>query len=213
MKEYKISFKVPYQEVQSVKFHPLSTNGPYIDAHFGPLNKDTPVGQTYFIRPVTTYTPPCIHGLKQGCGCGGKGSGCLTIKSMKCYPSVHANDNTVSTDFAVAGVAKISPFEWVDNKAKVFPDQMLDVDFTVYNDTGATMQGLHIHDGQNKKGLTSFGPISYFMYTTADWNNLYNETDKSVNFAKKYAPLPPQNVAPANPKSLLEFSKSVKIKK
>ena len=75
------------------------------------------------------------------------------------------------------------------------------------------MQGLHIHDGQNKKGLTSFGPISYFMYTTADWNNLYNETDKSVNFAKKYAPLPPQNVAPANPKSLLEFSKSVKIKK
>ena len=40
------------------------------------------------------------------------------------------------------------------------------------------MQGFHIHDGQNKKGLTSFGPISYFMYTTAEWNNLYNETDE-----------------------------------
>ena len=42
----------------------------------------------------------------------------------------------VSTDFAVSGVAKISPFQWIDNKAKVFPDQTLDVEFTVYNNTG-----------------------------------------------------------------------------
>ena len=75
------------------------------------------------------------------------------------------------------------------------------------------MQGFHIHDGQNKKGSTSFGPISYFMYTTPEWNNLYNETSKSVKFAKEYAPLPPQNIAPANPKALLEFSKTIEINK
>ena len=213
MKEYKVSFSLPFQDVQSLKFHPLSTNGPYLDAHFGPLNKDTPVGQTYFIRPVTTYTPPCKHGLKQGCGCGGKGDGCLTIKSLKCFPSIHANTNTVSTDFAITGNAKISPFEWVDNKAKIFSKQILDVNFTVYNDTGLTMQGFHIHDGQNKKGLTSFGPISYFMYTTAEWNNLYNETQKSINFTKKYSPLPPPNIAPKNPSELLKLSKTFTTKK
>jgi hypothetical protein len=51
------------------------------------------------------------------------------------------------------------------------------------------------------------------MYTTTKWNNLYNKTDKSINFVKKYAPLPSQNIALANPKSLLDLSKMIKIKK
>lgn len=200
MKTYKVNFVAPLEDVQSVKFHPLTTNGPFIDAHFGPLNEKTPAGQTYYIRPLTEYTPPCKHGKKSGCGCGGKGDGCLTMKLKECYPAVHANTNTVSTDFSVSGTIKVTPFEWQGNVAKVFPNQKIEANTTVKNKTGLKMKGYHVHDGQNKNGLTSFGPISYFLYTTSTWQNLPNT---------KYSPLPPNNVALKNPTPLLKYSKSI----
>ena len=206
MVSYKIKLTEKYENLQSIKFHPLTTNGPYIDAHFGPLTEKTPVGQTYFIRPETEYVPPCKNGKKNGCGCGGKDQGYLLIKLQSCYPSVHANTNSVSTDFSVSGNIKISPFQFNGNVAKVFPNQKIVCNINVKNKTGLQMQGLHIHDGQLKNGLTSFGPISYFLYTTPVWNDRYNTSAKSVKFAKKYAPLPPQNIAPKHPELLLKYS-------
>jgi hypothetical protein len=211
METYKINFTSSLEDIESVKFHPLTKNGPYLDAHFGPLNKETPVGQTYFIRPVCEYIPPCKHGLKHGCGCGGKGEGHLIIKVSDCFPAIHANTNSVSKDFSISGRIKIAPFEWDGEVAKNFPNQVLSINVTVKNKTGLKMQGFHIHDGQNKKGLTSFGEISYFLYTTSTWNKVYNQTRKSIEFAKKYAPLPPNNIALKKPTPLLNYSKSIKI--
>ena len=67
MKEYRIKFKTALQNIESIKFHPLSKNGPYFDAHFGPLTSKTPVGQTYYIRSYSEYVPPCKNNLKEGC--------------------------------------------------------------------------------------------------------------------------------------------------
>lgn len=203
MTKYEISFSVPYTDIQSLKFHPLSAEGPYLDAHFGNLDNNTPVGQTYYIRPVVSYTPPCKKGLARGCGCGGKGGGSMVIKSRKCFPSVHANANVVSEDFAVSGVIKIQPFEWVKGNATVLPDQIVTANLSVYNSTGKTLQGFHIHDGQRKGGLVGFGPVSYFLYTTPTWNRRYNSkaSDRTI------APLPLHNITPAHPKRLLNLQK------
>lgn len=37
--EYIIKHKASVKDLCSVDFHTLTTNGPYIDAHFGPLTK------------------------------------------------------------------------------------------------------------------------------------------------------------------------------
>ena len=103
-----------------VKFHPLTTKGPFLDAHFGKLNKETPVGETYYIRPITKYVPPCKKSLKGGCGCGGKGTGYIQFNFKNCFPATHFNTHSISKKFKVNGNIKISPFEWDDDKAKFF---------------------------------------------------------------------------------------------
>ncbi len=59
MKIYNIKYKTQINFLQSNIFHPLTANGPFFDAHFGSLTSKTPIGQTYYIRPITEYTPPC----------------------------------------------------------------------------------------------------------------------------------------------------------
>jgi len=211
MKEYKINYKTSVENLESINFHALTKNGPYFDAHFGPLTSKTPVGQTYFIRSYTEYYPSCKNNLKNGCGCGGKNGGIIKFTLKDCFPAVHANSNTVSDKFRITGTVKIHPFEWNGNIAKVIPNQVVEVDLVVKNLTNLAMQGFHIHDGQNKNGLTSFGPISYFLYTTPEWQKVYNSSKKSQDFAKKNAPLPPNNIALKNNKYLLKQSNNIKI--
>ena len=54
--------------------------------------------------------------------------------------------------------------------------------------------------------MAGFGPISYFLYTTPEWNKRYNNTKKSRTWAKKYAPLPPDNIIQKYPTQLTEYS-------
>lgn len=212
MVEYKINFKTSIKNLESIDFHPLSTDGPYFDAHFGTLNSKTPVGQTYYIRPITEYIKPCENNMKNGCGCGGKGEGSIKFILKDCFPSVYANKNSVSNDFRISGSVKIYPFEWENYQAKIFNNQEIEVNLTVKNNTGLEMKGFHIHDGQNHQGLTSFGPISYFLYTTDEWCKLYNSSKKSVEFIKKNCLLPPNNIIQKNPSFLLNYSKKSIIK-
>ena len=51
---------------------------------------------------------------------------------------------SVSTDFAISGHIKISPFEWDGDVAKIFPDQELHINAIVKNNTGLKMQGLEL---------------------------------------------------------------------
>ena len=118
MKQYKIKFTTNLEDVESMNFHPLSKEGPYFDAHFGKLSSKTPVGETYYIRSLTEYWPPCKHGLKHGCGCGGKNGGIIKFTLKNCFPAVHANSNTVSDKFKISGTVKIHPFVWDGNIAK-----------------------------------------------------------------------------------------------
>ncbi len=94
-----------------------------------------------------------------------------------------------------------------NNVAKVFDKQTIEVNLIVKNNTGLEMKGFHIHDGVNKNGLTGFGPISYFLYTTEDWLKNFNNSKSSINYIKKYLPLPPDNIIQKEPNFLLEQSR------
>jgi len=206
-----INFKVPVLMLQSLKFHPLTTKGPFLDAHFGELNKITPVGETYYIRPITKYIQPCKKLLKSGCGCGGKGVGYIEFNFKNCFPATHFNTHSISTNFKVNGIITIFPFEWNSNgTAKFFKDQIITVNVQIENNTGLPLQGLHIHDGLTKDTMTGFGKISYFLYTTVAWNKRYNNSEKSKKWAKKNAPLPPDNIIQKHPKQLTKYSQLIK---
>lgn len=207
MKVYNIKFKTDIKYLQSEKFHPLSSNGPFFDAHFGSLTSKTPIGQTYYIRPLSEYTPPCIDNIKSEYSCDSKNEGVIIFYLNECFPSIHANKNRVSKDFRINGSVKIYPFEWENGLAKVFNNQTIEVNLILKNNTGLEMKGFHIHDGVNKNGLTGFGPISYFLYTTEDWIKNFNYSQNSVNYIKKYLPLPPDNIIQKEPDYLLKQSK------
>ena len=211
--EYTINFQAPVSKLSSAQFHALTKNGPYLDAHFGPLTSKTPVGQTYYARPLSESYCPCVNKTKQGCGCGGKDNGILKINIKSCMPFIHAQTNTVTNDLKVLGTINISPFEWNGKTAKIFPDQIIDVNIKIKNYTGLPMQGLHIHDGVNKGLMTAFGPISYFLYTTKAWSRRYNMSKTSQEFSKSYSPLPSSNTAIINNKLLLKYCESIPIKK
>ena len=205
-KKIHINFKAPISALQSIKFHPLTTKGPFLDAHFGKLNKETPVGETYYIRPITKYVPPCKKSLKGGCGCGGKGTGYIQFNFKNCFPATHFNTHSISKKFKVNGNIKISPFEWDDDKAKFFKNQIIIVNLQIDNNTDLPLRGLHIHDGVTHKTMAGFGPISYFLYTTSEWNKVYNYSEKSKKWVKKYAPLSADNITQKYPKQLTQYS-------
>jgi hypothetical protein len=211
--EYTINFQAPVSKLSSEQFHALTKNGPYLDAHFGALTSKTPVGETYYARPLSESYCPCVNKTKQGCGCGGKGNGELKIQIKDCIPFIHAQTNTVTNDIKMSGIIKISPFSWEGNVAKIYPDQIIDVNIKVQNFTNLPMQGFHIHDGVNKSGMTAFGPISYFLYTTPAWQKRFNMSKESKEFSKKFSPLPSTNTAIADTKTLLDYCNSINIKK
>jgi hypothetical protein len=207
VKKIHINFKTPIIVLQSIKFHQLTTKGPFLDAHFGKLTKETPVGETYYIRPLTKYIPPCKKSKVSGCGCGGKGLGHIEFNFKNCFPATHFNTHSTSKNFKANGIVKISPFEWDKNgKAKFFENQIVTVNLWIENNTNLPLKGLHIHDGITKDTMAGFGPISYFLYTTPEWNKRYNNTKKSRTWAKKYAPLPPDNIIQKYPTQLTEYS-------
>ena len=113
----------------------------------------------------------------------------LTIKLNKKQPPVHMNSNSVSNKVSYNGIIKISHFQYGKYNSK----SEISVNLTMYNHTGKPLIGLHIHDGELAgkgpcAGFTNFGPIVYFIRTTAYWNKKKNETA---------FPLPVNDVTPA----------------
>ena len=203
-----ISVDAPGALLASTTFHPLSTNGPFLDLHFGPLDEQTPVGVTFYAHPLTTYTLPCRSRIPAGCGCGGKGEGTVTFSVSEAQRFVCFNDKTVSDAVAVEGVIRIAPFEWKGdgNAAPAADAQIVSASLTITNRTGLQLQGVHLHDGQrNAAGLTGFGKIVYFLFSSPEWNARYNTSTESVAWARAHCPLPSENVVPAHPDFLLQL--------
>ena len=168
-----IRFKTIVQNVAPISKRTLSRNGPYIDAHFKNIDQKNPIGQTYYLRPVTTYD---------------SSTKTLVIKLCKGQPTVHMNSNTVSTKVLYEGTITIKGFEY----GKYNPDAIIDASIVMHNNTGKELIGFHIHDGEVGgkppcAGFTNFGPIIYFLYTTNYWDK--KKTEKAF-------PLPPDDVTP-----------------
>ena len=168
-----IKFKTTIDNIAPISKRTLSRNGPYVDAHFGNITKTNPIGQTYYLRPKTTYNPE---------------TKVLTIKLHKEQPTVHMNGNTVSPDVWYDGTIKISNFQY----GKYNGASVMTIDMRLHNGTGKDLIGFHIHDGEIASkgpyaGFTNFGPIVYFLYTTEYWNKKKDE---------KSFPLPSDDVTP-----------------
>ena len=167
----RLQFDADLDVVQSKTFHALTPNGPFVDAHFRQITEATPIGETYYMRPLSVITPPCIEGKVEGCGCGGRGGGALSIRLDRRAPFVRFDDNTVVGDVTAHGTIQISPFTW----GTLIPTQRLAVDVTLTHPSNKPLLGLHVHDGRKCtaegacKGFTSFGPISYFLLSSEAW--------------------------------------------
>ena len=184
---YTFRYTVPASSMVSMTQHMLTKKGPFIDAHLGPLTPATPIGQTFYIRPVTTY-----NASKKT----------LHISLQSCSHTTHFNNNTITDKLQVKGTIRIAPFEWdAKGVAKKFANQKLYVNVKVRNKTGLPLQGLHIHDGQLKDGLVGFGPICYFLGSSQNWLDVYN-TDNAA-WIKKHGPLPMANLVMAKPRVIL----------
>ena len=172
-KTTKIKFRTNILNVVPVSKRTLSKNGPYIDAHFYKIDKKNPIGQTYYLRPISVYDA---------------GSKTLTIKLNKKQPPVHMNSNTVSSKVCYEGTIKITNFQY----GKFNPKSEISVDMVMHNNTGRKLIGFHIHDGEVAgkgpyAGFTNFGPIIYFLRTTSYWNKKKKESA---------FPLPQDDVTP-----------------
>ena len=54
-KKINIRFKTTWSELAPISKRALSKNGPYIDTHFKNIDAKNPIGQTYYLRPITKY--------------------------------------------------------------------------------------------------------------------------------------------------------------
>lgn len=172
-KKINIRFKTTMDNLAPISKRALSKNGPYIDAHFKNIDSKNPIGQTYYLRPITKY-----NSAKKT----------LTIQLTKKQPTVHMNKNAVSDQVVYSGSIKISNFQY----GKYNKNSVVEANLTLYNKTGKELIGFHIHDGEmaTKKpcnGFTNFGPIVVFLYTTAYWN---------VKKEESAFPLPSDDVTP-----------------
>ena len=165
-KKINIRFKTIFSSLAPISKRVLSKNGPYIDAHFKNINAKNPIGQTYYLRPITKY-----NSHKK----------VLTILLNKKQPTVHMNTNSVSNEVVYSGSIKISNFQY----GKYNKNSIVETNITLYNKTGRELIGFHIHDGEiatgksiepNCAGFTNFGPIVVFLYTTAYWNKKKEES-------------------------------------
>lgn len=172
-KSIRIKFKTNVDNIAPISRRVLSRNGPFIDAHFKTINNKNPLGQTYYLRPITTYNSK---------------DRILTIKLNKKQPPVHMNSNSVAANVWYDGIIKISNFQY----DKYNGNSEINVNMTLHNGTGRELIGFHIHDGEISTkgpyaGFTNFGPIIYFLYTTEYWNKKKEE---------KAFPLPSDDVTP-----------------
>jgi len=172
-KKTNIKFKTTWSQLAPISKRALSKNGPYVDAHFKNIDAKNPIGQTYYLRPVTKYDSVTKT---------------LTIHLNKKQPTVHMNSNTVSERVLYTGTIKIRGFQY----GKYNDNAVVDADITLHNKTGRELIGFHIHDGEmiTKKpytGFTNFGPIVVFLYTTAYWDKKKKESA---------FPLPSNDVTP-----------------
>ena len=94
-KKVNIKFKTTWSSLAPISKRSLSKNGPYVDVHFKNIDAQNPIGQTYYLRPVTNY-----NSQKK----------LLTIHLNKKQPTVHMNTNTVSEQVLYSGSIKISNF-------------------------------------------------------------------------------------------------------
>ena len=169
----RIQFKTHVREVAPLSEQTLSRNGPYLDLHVGEIDSTAPIGQTYYMRPVSVYN------AKQKT---------LTITLSPDQPPVHMNSNRVSSDVWYSGQIKISDFQYDQYN----PDSKIEVDVKLHNGTGKKLVGLHVHDGKRiengpEEGFTNFGNIVYFLRTTPYW--LRKKQESSF-------PLPENDVTP-----------------
>jgi hypothetical protein len=172
-KQMRIKFRTNMLNVVPIHQRVLSKNGPYFDAHFGKIDNKNPIGQTYYLRPITVYNPK---------------TKILTIKLNKKQPTIHMNSNSVTNKVCYEGTIKITDFQYEKHN----PLSEISVDIIMYNNTGKRLIGLHIHEGELADkgpyaGFTNFGPILYFIRTTAYWNKKKSE---------KAFPLPEDDVTP-----------------
>ena len=158
-------FRVKASQVAPKSLLALSKAGPYLDVHFKDMTKADPIGQTYYQRPLTSYDSD---------------QKMLTMRMDSTRPTIHFNDNTVTTDVRYGGVITVSDFEY----GKYNPDSIVTVRVSLYNNTGRDLVGFHVHDGEvvpasaqckvgdkatAYPGFTRFGPICYFIHTTDYW--------------------------------------------
>ena len=137
-----IRFKTTWSLLAPISKRALSKNGPYIDAHFKHIDAKNPIGQTYYLRPITKY-----NSHKKT----------LTILLDKRQPTVHMNTNSVSDQVLYSGSIKIKNFQY----GRYNKNAVVEVNITLYNKTGKELIGFHIHDGEmvTKKpyaGFTNF---------------------------------------------------------
>ena len=172
-KKIHIRFKTAWSSLAPISKRSLSKNGPYIDAHFKYIDAKNPIGQTYYLRPITKY-----NSQKK----------LLTIQLSKKQPTVHMNTNSVSDQVTYSGSIKIHNFQY----GKYNKNAIVEANITLHNKTGKELIGFHVHDGEiaTKKpyaGFTNFGPIVIFFYTTAYWDKKKQESA---------FPLPSNDVTP-----------------
>ena len=110
-KSIRIKFKTYVDNIAPISRRVLSRNGPFIDAHFKTINKKNPIGQTYYLRPITTYNSK---------------DRILTIKLNKKQPPVHMNSNSVATNVWYDGIIKI----------RTNINSEINVNMTLHNGTG-----------------------------------------------------------------------------
>ena len=183
----RIKFTTSLHNVVPVSHRSLSRNGPYLDAHFGRIDSAAPIGQTYYLRPISTYDAKTQT---------------LTIRLHPRQPPVHMNTNTVSRKVYYQGTIKITHFKY----GKYNPKSRISVNMSLHNGTKLPLIGLHIHDGEILNsgagaGFTNFGPIVYFLRTTPYWNRKKKE---------KAFPLPIDDVTPVTDYTLFRGRKSAK---
>lgn len=193
---YNLQYRTTANFLSSELFHPLSKNGPYIDIHLGSITKDAPIGQTYFIRPNSYIKNNTLH-----------------IDIKKCELFTHFNNNTITDNDKLWMEGKIIIYPFIQHGCKYCGtnNQIVSVNITLNNNTGFNkILGIHIHDGvRNDNGLTGFGPISYFLYTSYEWLEKFHKKD---NYVKINPPVPYLNINPKYPIQLLEFSRQNLIK-
>ena len=90
-KKINIRFKTTWNSLAPVSKRSLSKNGPYIDTHFKNIDAKNPIGQTYYLRPITKYN---TH------------KKVLTIILDKRQPTIHMNTNSVSDQVTYSGTIK-----------------------------------------------------------------------------------------------------------